>query len=72
MKAPFQLKNISLFLQVAELYVKRKAPDLPKLRFVIVGDGHLRDRLEREAAERGHGRVLRGHGELSLVQASAL
>ena len=46
------VKNVSLYLQAAELYVKQNTGDLPKLRFIIVGDGHLRGRLEREAVER--------------------
>ena len=47
-----EIKNVSLYLQIAELYIKRNKEDLPKLRFVIVGDGHLRKNLEIEAIER--------------------
>lgn len=44
-----EIKNISIFLQSASLY-QAKNPG-PKLRFLIVGDGHLRKRLEAEAKE---------------------
>ena len=48
-----EVKNVSLFLKVAELYVKGDKGALPKLGFIIVGDGHLRESLERQAIERG-------------------
>ena len=48
-----EVKNVSLYLQTAELYAKRNTGDLPKLRFIVVGDGHLREGLESEAFERG-------------------
>ncbi|MGC2237490.1 MAG: glycosyltransferase [Pyrinomonadaceae bacterium] len=48
-----EIKNISLFLKVAALYRERKTPDLPNLKFVIVGDGNLRLSLEKEAGELG-------------------
>jgi len=44
-----EIKNISMILQSASLY-REKDPD-PKLRFLIVGDGHLRAELEAEAKE---------------------
>lgn len=46
-----EIKNHSLFLQVAHIYKKAKKnePELPFLHFVIVGDGHLRSQLESEA-----------------------
>lgn len=47
-----EIKNISLFIKVAELY-SRNHEGLPRLRFVIAGDGHLRKKLEDEAKERG-------------------
>ena len=47
-----EIKNISLFLRIAELYGKNNA-GLPRLRFIIAGDGHLRKSLENEANERG-------------------
>lgn len=50
-----EVKNVLLYLQVAELYIKNNDAELPKSRFVIVGDGNLRESLEREAVERGIG-----------------
>ncbi|MEJ7848418.1 MAG: glycosyltransferase [Pyrinomonadaceae bacterium] len=47
-----EIKNISLFLKVAELY-SRHSSDSPRLRFIIAGDGHLRKSLEDEANKRG-------------------
>jgi glycosyltransferase involved in cell wall biosynthesis len=46
-----EIKNISMFLQAASLY-REKATDR-KLRFLIVGDGHLRGTLEAEAKDLG-------------------
>lgn len=48
-----EIKNLSLFLQVAGLYKKKIRDGSPKLRFLIVGDGHLRAQLEKEAADLG-------------------
>ena len=42
-----EVKNHSLFLRVVQIY--REKTNAPKLKFIIVGDGHLRDKLEREA-----------------------
>lgn len=42
-----EVKNHSLFLKVIEIYKQKK--DCPKIKFVIVGDGHLRENLEKEA-----------------------
>lgn len=44
-----EIKNHSFFLQVAKFYQKQQNPDFPKLRFIIIGDGHLRKSLEEEA-----------------------
>jgi glycosyltransferase involved in cell wall biosynthesis len=44
-----EIKNISMFLRSASRY-REKDPG-PRLRFLIVGDGHLRERLEVEAKE---------------------
>lgn len=44
-----EIKNIPLLLQAAKIY--KETAGSPKLRFVIVGDGHLRESLEREVAE---------------------
>lgn len=43
-----EIKNISMFLKVAGL-VRKCEHKMPKIRFVIVGDGHLREPLEDEA-----------------------
>jgi glycosyltransferase involved in cell wall biosynthesis len=49
-----EIKNISLFLEAARLYTSYDKADLPpKPRFVVVGDGHLRESLEREAETLG-------------------
>lgn len=50
-----EVKNHQLFLQVAKLWAeKTRAIQNPaRVRFVIVGDGHLRARLESAAAELG-------------------
>ena len=48
-----EIKNIPLFLQVAKLYKERYKADSPRIRFVVVGEGHLRADLEREAAALG-------------------
>jgi glycosyltransferase involved in cell wall biosynthesis len=42
-----EIKNHSLFLQAARLYKEKF--DFPRLKFVIIGDGHLRKKLEKEA-----------------------
>lgn len=44
-----EIKNVPLLLKVAKLYRERKNPDFPKLKFVIIGDGHLRNDLETES-----------------------
>ena len=43
-----EIKNLSLFLRTANLFL-----DDSRVKFVVVGDGHLRAPLEREAAELG-------------------
>jgi glycosyltransferase involved in cell wall biosynthesis len=48
-----EIKDISLYLQVAALV--RDEVDVPPMRFVVAGDGHLRASLEAEAAELGLG-----------------
>jgi len=44
-----EIKNISLFLEVAKIYKEEKDINLPKIKFVIIGDGNLRQTLETEA-----------------------
>lgn len=46
-----EVKNHSLFLKAAKLC--REKPDAPKMRFLIIGDGHLREEIEREAQTLG-------------------
>lgn len=46
-----EIKNHSLFLKAAALYKENFSGDLPKLRFLIVGDGNLRSTLEKEVAD---------------------
>ncbi|MGI8493858.1 MAG: glycosyltransferase [Pyrinomonadaceae bacterium] len=46
-----EIKNISLFLKVAGIYKKNQNSGLPSMQFVIIGDGHLRESLEKEAAD---------------------
>lgn len=46
-----EIKNLSMFLRVAKLVSEASADVPPRIRFIIVGDGHLRDSLELEAAE---------------------
>ncbi|MBS1797552.1 MAG: glycosyltransferase [Acidobacteria bacterium] len=43
-----EIKNIPLVLRAAKIYRDEKDAAAPKLRFVIIGDGHLRAELERE------------------------
>lgn len=42
-----EIKNHELFLQIARLF--KENFDFPRLRFVIIGDGHLRKKLEKDA-----------------------
>ena len=44
-----EIKNVSMFLQAASLYRDNSCDS--KLRFLIVGDGHMRVSLEAEAKE---------------------
>ncbi|MGI8555817.1 MAG: glycosyltransferase family 4 protein, partial [Pyrinomonadaceae bacterium] len=46
-----EIKNISLLLRVAKLYKDSSNKDSPKLSFIIIGDGNLRESLEKEAAD---------------------
>lgn len=46
-----EVKNHLLFLKAARLC--REKPDAPKMRFLIIGDGHLREEIEREAEALG-------------------
>jgi glycosyltransferase involved in cell wall biosynthesis len=42
-----EIKNHALFLQIAQLY--KENFDFPRLKFVIIGDGHLREKLEKDS-----------------------
>ncbi len=53
-----EIKNHELFLQVAKLFQERRNSDSPILRFVIIGDGHLRQSLEAESEKLGLGEVI--------------
>ncbi|CAN5677191.1 N/A [soil metagenome] len=46
-----EIKNVSMFLEAAAMYLKE--PDVPEAKFVIVGDGSMRARLEQESIDRG-------------------
>jgi glycosyltransferase involved in cell wall biosynthesis len=48
-----EIKNISLLLEVAQIYRKIKNADFPKLKFIIIGDGNMRQKLESETETRG-------------------
>lgn len=48
-----EIKNVSLLLKTAQIYQNTEKADLPKLRFVIIGDGNVRGELEKEAATLG-------------------
>jgi glycosyltransferase involved in cell wall biosynthesis len=48
-----EIKDVSLYLQVAATV--RQSDEANNLRFVVVGDGHLRRKLEDEAKELGLG-----------------
>lgn len=41
-----EIKNIPLLIKAAGLYRERRTEISPKLRFVLIGDGHLRPALE--------------------------
>lgn len=59
-----EIKNISLFLRSASLYQKEN-PDDAKLRFLIVGDGHLREPLEAESVKLGLNKLVTFAGNRS-------
>lgn len=53
-----EIKNIGSLLETAQIYLTEAPTDVPRLRFVIIGDGHLRERLEREAGALGIGDIV--------------
>jgi glycosyltransferase involved in cell wall biosynthesis len=48
-----EIKNIPLLLKTAKIYQDTVDSNLPKLKFVIIGDGHLRTALEAEVDKLG-------------------
>ncbi len=46
-----EVKNHALFLRIVKIH--HEQTNAPKLKFVVIGDGHLRSDLEREAASLG-------------------
>lgn len=46
-----EIKNHGLFLRAAKVYKERRAANSPKMRFLVIGDGHLRKSLETEATQ---------------------
>lgn len=65
-----EIKNIPMLISAAGLYAK--SAQRPKLRFVIVGDGHLRSELEKDVALRGlsnHVRFLGNRTDVAAVYA---
>jgi glycosyltransferase involved in cell wall biosynthesis len=53
-----EIKDVSLFIEAAGRYIRLFGDEGTRLRFFIVGDGNLRNRLETEAAERGAGDII--------------
>ncbi|HEX8637177.1 MAG TPA: glycosyltransferase, partial [Pyrinomonadaceae bacterium] len=60
-----EIKNVTLFLRVAEIYKNQKDENTPKLKFLIIGDGNLRATLEREADACGLNETIRFLGSRS-------
>ncbi len=49
-----EIKNHEMFLKVAKIYNdEAKNSDLPNIKFVIIGDGHRRDALEKTVKDFG-------------------
>ncbi|CAN5765598.1 glycosyltransferase family 4 protein [soil metagenome] len=46
-----EIKNIPLFLEAAKIYSERRNENSPNLKFILVGDGHLRPELEKQVEE---------------------
>jgi glycosyltransferase involved in cell wall biosynthesis len=44
-----EIKNHKLFLESAAMYLERHTTEARRVRFVVVGDGHLREELETRA-----------------------
>ncbi|MDQ3634398.1 MAG: glycosyltransferase [Acidobacteriota bacterium] len=48
-----EVKNHEMFLRVIRLFNETKETDFPKVKFIIIGDGNLRENLENSAKEFG-------------------
>ena len=48
-----EVKNHRLFLEIASLWQKQNFPNLPPVRFVVIGDGQLRGQLQAQAGLAG-------------------
>ncbi len=61
-----EIKHHSMFLRAAALYLNtaRANDDQPRVRFVVIGDGHLRGALEAEARALGLGDAVMFTGSL--------
>lgn len=44
-----EIKNIPLFLHIAKICAERRTAGAARIRFVVIGEGHLRQNLERQA-----------------------
>lgn len=53
-----EIKNIPLILKAANIYKEKRRETSPKLRFLIIGDGHLREALKAESANLDVGDVV--------------
>jgi glycosyltransferase involved in cell wall biosynthesis len=60
-----EIKNIEHLLAVAALYNGIEIGSKPSLKFVIVGDGHLREHLEQKTKELGVGSIVEFLGNRS-------
>ncbi|HEX8287396.1 MAG TPA: glycosyltransferase [Pyrinomonadaceae bacterium] len=54
-----EIKNVPLLLRVAETYRKRRDESLPKLKFLIIGDGNTRGELERDSERLGLSEIVK-------------
>lgn len=48
-----EIKNVSLLLKAAKIYAENARKDLPNVKFIIIGDGNLREKLKAESADLG-------------------
>ncbi len=62
-----EIKNVSMFLEAAALYSKE--PNVPEAKFVVIGDGSMRAKLEQESIERGIARDVVFAGNRTTVAA---